>query len=35
MIISNNENNIVFLIALFWLKKKPKIKNDTSGAFKI
>lgn len=26
---------VMFLIAMFWLKKKPKIKNDTSGAVKI
>ncbi len=26
---------IMFLIALFWLKKKPKIKDDTLGAVKI
>jgi len=26
---------IMFLVALFWLKKKPKIKDETSGAVKI
>ncbi|MEX0861915.1 plastocyanin/azurin family copper-binding protein [Nitrosopumilus sp.] len=26
---------IMFLIALFWLKKKPKIKDEKQGAFKI
>lgn len=26
---------IMFLIALFWLKQKPKIKDDTPGAVKI
>ena len=26
---------VMFLVAMFWLKKKPKIKEDTSGAVKI
>ena len=26
---------VMFLIAMFWLKKKPKIKDDTPGAVKI
>jgi plastocyanin len=26
---------VMFLVAMFWLKKKPKIKDDMSGAIKI
>jgi len=26
---------VMFLVAMFWLKKKPKIKDDTPGAVKI
>ncbi|MCV0430805.1 plastocyanin/azurin family copper-binding protein [Nitrosopumilus sp.] len=26
---------VMFLVALFWLKQKPKIKDDTQGAVKI
>lgn len=26
---------VMFLVAMFWLMKKPKIKEDTSGAIKI
>jgi len=26
---------VMFLVAMFWLKKKPKIKEDTPGAVKI